>query len=55
MVLLKALQSINFELNEDMPNTEEHKLIFFFVLIKEKLQDSYKTTHKDGNVSDKGN
>lgn len=29
MVLLKALQSINFELNEDMPNTEEHELIYF--------------------------
>lgn len=29
MVLLKALQSLNFELNEDMPNTEEHKLICF--------------------------
>lgn len=29
MVLLTALQSINFELNEDMPNTEEHKLICF--------------------------
>lgn len=29
MVLLKALQSINFELNEDMTNIEEHKLIYF--------------------------
>lgn len=29
MVLLTALQSINFELNEDMPNTEERKLICF--------------------------
>lgn len=37
MVLLEALQTINPEVNEDMSNLEEHKLICFDKRKKAKI------------------